>query len=299
MTKHEGPTDEAIEISSDRLRVEIARPASLGKQIRFDRTSFVRQVTLDGQQTFCADEDAGGSNGAGLCCEFGISTALGYREAGDGGAFVKPGVGILRRADDRPYAFDEDYPYELFEFVVERLSDSAVELAALPRACNGYALKLTRRFSVRENVLDVTTTMRNEGTRPIAIAEYNHNFVAFNGRPIDGHVRLRTPWVTGAAETGKASLAIEPGVAQLTRTPSSRFHVTFGRDTAIDSDAQSWQLEDAQSGLSIQEQTSLPWSKLCLYGTRKVICPEAFVQIDVLPGKQLMWSRTFTMLGRR
>ena len=171
-----------IRLGSRRLAVDIARPGTGYRGPRFDWSSFVTQVTLDDTHTFCGTEGTTESHGgAGLCCEFGQAAAVAFSQASPGERFLKPGVGLLTRPDAVPYRFFASYAVEPFEICTETDADS-LTFTIQSRLCNGYALRLVRRFTVNANRLRMSVMLHNTGTQPIITEEYCHNFIAINGK---------------------------------------------------------------------------------------------------------------------
>src|SRR5512135_3483133 len=101
------PENNAIQLHSDRLEVEISQPGAAYSGTRFDWSGFVTQVTLDGKHTYCIPESlvpGEGSGGIGLCNEFGIDSPVGFDETKPGDLFPKIGIGLLTRLDKPDYS---------------------------------------------------------------------------------------------------------------------------------------------------------------------------------------------------
>ena len=132
-----------IELRTDRLHVQIAEPGTLYRGSRFDWTSFITQVTLDEEHTFCTPESlvAGeGTGGIGLCSEFNISRPIGYDQAQPGQKFPKLGVGLLTRPDTCTYAFD--IPYTICPFPIQTaVASDRVHFVVHPIPCQGVAAR--------------------------------------------------------------------------------------------------------------------------------------------------------------
>jgi len=122
-------------IGSERLRLEIADPVDPDRYyrgLRFSPVAAILQATWDGKDCLFApvEHDPLRDNG-GLAMEFDLSNPAwppGFAEAGEGGEFVKIGVGILKRQGER-YAPWIDYE-------VVRLARTTAECApwAFPAA---------------------------------------------------------------------------------------------------------------------------------------------------------------------
>ncbi len=274
--------------------MQVARPHTIYQGTRFDASGLVLQVTLDGEHSFCTDESAtgggGGSGGRGLCNEFGMNRPIGYDEVSTGGKFPKLGVGVLMRVDDGKYEFMRDHPVE--PFTVEYCADeSAATFDVLPIDCRGYAVHLRKRLTVRDNELSIEYQLRNVGERRIQTAEYNHNFVLPAGRIVGPDYQLRLPCnlKPSNADPGPQS---HNRIITWPKTPPGTFH-SRGVEFADDYDP-AWTLIHQPSGLWMRERTDRPWDSFALWGAARIICPEAFVAVDVEPAATLTWRRSYT-----
>ena len=180
----------ALHLESPRLQIEIA-PPQLVAGARWNRGAFVTQVTLDNRHTFCGREPTGGSEGIGLCGEFGLFVPVGYDEARAGEWFPKLGVGLLHKTDGKPYDFTRPYLIESFEWQIESAPD-ALQFECPPLPCRGYAARLRHTLSVRENALVLDTELENVGERVLRTREYRHNFLSLDGEGPGPKLALET-----------------------------------------------------------------------------------------------------------
>jgi len=291
-----GQAPRFIELKSSRLRVDFALPGTLYNGTRFDWSGFVTQVTLDDRHTFCAPEqiDGTGTGGIGLCNEFGIMTAVGYPDAPPGEQFVKPGVGLLTRKDERPYFFALPWSVEPFIFETQSGPDF-ITVTTLPRDCRGYALHLEKTFRVQANILTIDYVARNVGSKRIVVDEYNHNFISINGRNTGPGMRLRFPFMIQPAMPAEPILHFEEKSVTLPQILSRPIH----RHLVIPQRAAEywWEITDEPSGATVRETSDTPWHRAAFWATFRLMCPEVFVLLDVEPGQTQRWRRTYTFSG--
>ena len=115
--------------------------------------------------------------------EFG---AIGYNDAKPGGVFVKPGIGVLRRADDTPY--NHSKPYEIAnggKWDIKRGSDSITFTQTLnePAIDFGYVYTKVIRLTKGQPQLTIEHVLKNTGTKPIVTNVYDHNFMTLDQQP--------------------------------------------------------------------------------------------------------------------
>jgi hypothetical protein len=282
-----------IKLSSTRLSVELATPGGRYRGSRFDWTGFITQVTLDNRHRFCCAEAEGGSDGAGLCNEFGIFSAIGYDDAAPGEWFPKLGVGLLQRTDENPYSFQRSYPVNPFPIQVSTTAPGQAILKSDPLECNGFAVRLEKRVSVIENSLVIGYRLENVGQREVITEEYAHNFMRIDDHDIDLGYQLRTTVPVDCNGWSQEAGAVSRGGRVLwQQRPLGEFYHRVGELSAANH--RMWQLRHEPSGVWVQEETDVPWCAFSLYGTPAGLSPEAFIAIRIIPGQTYCWSRHYT-----
>lgn len=280
-----------IRLRTPRLAVDIARPGSQYTGPRFDWSSFVTQVTLDGTHTFCGSEGTTQANGgAGLCCEFAPNTAVAFAQAAPGERFVKPGVGLLTRPDATPYRFFGTYVVEPFEMSTE-VAASSVTSTIEPRMCSGHAMRLIRTLTVDDNRLRMSVLLHNTGTQPIATEEYCHNFLAINGQGPGPGLAL-TMGFDFAHKDSRHVIHSHENTARWDHCPQRAFYLPGSHIQR--SPGTYWMLKHEPSGVGMAESGTLPVSRFTLWGCSHVVSPEVFVAVHVQPGDSQCWHRDFT-----
>ncbi|HEX8833628.1 MAG TPA: hypothetical protein VF719_05480 [Abditibacteriaceae bacterium] len=289
-----------MNLNNNRLSVEIAEPGSIYNRTRFDWTGFITQVTLDGRHTFCSRESnrvGKGTGGIGMCNEFGIFGPIGFDDARPGESFVKPGVGLLVRPDEEEYEFVRAYDFTPFEITTSCNSDEA-NFVVQPLPCRGYALRLQKTVRLQKNELHIEYALENVGERRLQVQEYNHNFLAINNAPIGPDYEITTP-VTLSGARIPAVLKVDKLQVSLRKTPGRSFYCRAtkalpGRaDTEQNTMQPIWSLIHRPSGLVVQEHGDYQLDMFALWGDSHVVSPEAFVNIDVLPGETQRWTRCY------
>src|SRR5437773_11713773 len=196
------------QISDGPLRARLSLPdASAGfyRGTRFDWSGIIRSLEYAGHNYYAPWYDRsepsvhdfiyeGADIVAGPCTavtgpaeEFvAKGKALGFDEARPGGTFVKIGVGVLRKPDDRNYD-----PYRLYpiqdggKWTVIPKPDSIEFRQVLADERTGYAYEYLKIVTVigRPPHLVLDHTLRNTSKRVIQTSVYNHNFLCLDRQP--------------------------------------------------------------------------------------------------------------------
>ncbi|MBN1876407.1 MAG: hypothetical protein JXA33_19440 [Anaerolineae bacterium] len=307
-----------IFLQNDRLTVEVAQPGSVYAGTRFDWTTFITQVTLDGTHTYCVPESlepGQGTGGSGLCNEFGIEEAIGYDDAQPGECFPKLGIGLLVKPEPPPVegeghsrgprraGYNFFLPHEIaarFPIHID-VTETQATFILDPVACRGYAARLTKTVSIDGAELTIAYVLENVGESPIKTTEYIHNFTGIDGHAMGPDYRLRLPYTIQFDSPSEpfaeqlaqmmAVLDIQDGDIRCKATPEHAFYcrpLGFTR-----TDAPQWELIHEPSGVGMREYDDFTPDRVAVWGTTHVISAEIFVPVSVQPGETQRWTRRY------
>jgi hypothetical protein len=278
-----------IVISSKRIKVNIIKPGTVYAGSRFDWTGFTTQVILDNKHTFGAYESlipGMGTGGIGLCNAF---DEIGYDEARMGEWFPKPGIGLLKKVGNEPYAFFKQYEIKPFQVQIES-TDNSVTFVTLPMECNGYAFMLKKDLIAKENQLTIKYSFTNTGIKRIATEEFVHNFLCIDNTPIGSDYTLTFPY-RPQVDVKRGNIISRDYSLVWEEIPQDTYYCYIdGYDSA---QSYYWKLNCNPKQAAMQEKGNFPISGFHLWGEAHVISPEIFVKIIVEPGETMQWERTF------
>jgi len=290
--------ENCIQIGSGDLKAWIAEPGKRYNRTRFDWTCFIPQITYKGR-TFCTTEACetwhrNGSGGEGLCGEFRVDNAtMGWDDADD--LFLKPGVGLLQRPDEKPYHFGTEYKIvKPFPHTMTHGTDYAnVHLGEI--AHKGLAYTVRKHVGIIDNMLSITTTAVNTGEKPLRFSEYNHNFLSMDGLGAHPQVTLslhknyvnndETPGLVMNENGITFAKKIENGFMIVCQEPQANSPLR-------------WTLLDTKANMSVQEWGDFPVARFLAWGGPHVIAPEIYGDFPVNPGEARSWTRLWKFFAR-
>jgi len=282
------------------LRLTIEGPGQVYNNSRFDWTGNISQIVFDDKFSFCSVETArefdSRRHGQGLYNEFGITRPIGYDDCAVGEKFPKIGVGLLTKKYDEPYDFLEAYEIDPFDMQIEK-GEEWMKFAVLPKNCRGYSINLIKKITLSGNSFTVDYELENTGKRKIRTNEYCHNFIAINSSIIGQDYTLRVP--CEILEPSSMTEAVNPEQAVMLGTNSVNFTATPERDffysplTQFLTKNGEWEVFHACMGVGIQEKTDFIPEMMNVWGGKHVISPELFVKIDLEPGQNMKWQRSY------
>lgn len=239
-----------IILKSSRLEVKIAQPNEEYNTCRFNRAGFIMSAVLDGETEFLGDEK-GGSEGYGLCSEIKLDPLS--ENVLPGEKFVKFGVGIMTKPDEKPYNFMNRYETEPFE-IETSVSENQAVFITKSKAIAGYAMAEKKTVTVKENMIRVEYELLNEGEKELNYREYVHNFLTHDF----------------AGERNQYNLFIP------NRDPGEPF---------------TWTISFYPTGRKITGKDYFVPESYNIWSPGFVISPEIFIDEKILPGKTLTYAR--------
>jgi hypothetical protein len=217
---------------------------------------------------------------------------LGYDEAKPGENFVKIGVGAVRKPDEPQ--FQQFKTYEIADpgkWTVERGADH-VSFTQELRDTNGYAYVYTKTVLLVKDrpQMVLEHSLRNTGRKAIETSVYEHDFFMIDGLPTGPDVVVKFPFevratrdLRGLAETrGKEFVFLKE-----LQTGQSAFTDLEGFGASpSDYDIR---VENRKAGAGVRQTADRPVARLVLWSIRTTVCPEAYIQMKIEPGKESTW----------
>lgn len=228
-------------------------------------------------------------------------SAPGYDKAEPGGIFVKPGVGALRRIDERPFDFATLYPLvDGGKWTVHAgKSQVAFRQELSTQIGDSYVYKKTLKLVSGQPVLLIEQELKNTGTEAMDMMVYYHDFFMLDNAPTGPGMVVRFPF------TPKLDRPLENGAIldgdqiiysrELEAGQSTYAAITGFNDCPSDFD---FVVEDTNLGVGVEESGSLPLARIFFWSTPTTICPEAFVHIQVAPGQTMRWTVRYRFFAK-
>lgn len=223
----------------------------------------------------------------------GFESAQGYDQAKPGELFVKPGVGVLRRIDDKPYHFATAYPVVDGGKRTVHAGRSSVSFTQDLKAASGFAYTYKKVLKLEKDqpVLILEHELKNTGPETIDTYVYDHDFFMIDDEPTGPNMVVRFPF----APVG------EPGLQNGARIEGKE--IVYDRELQTGETAQStltgysnqasdydFFVENRKTGGGVEQTGDLPLARIYFWSIRTTISPEAYVHLNIAPGKSARWT---------
>lgn len=218
---------------------------------------------------------------------------LGYEEAKAGGNFIRIGVGVVKKPEEKAYQRFRTYEIvdpgrrsirkgpDWIEFTHELSSDAGY----------GYIYKKTVRLAKDKPVMTLEHSLRNTGRLPIESAVYDHNFFVMDGQPTGPASVVRFPFEARATKSLQDLAEVRADqlvyLKELEKGQSVFTELEGFGSTARDYDLR---LENRKAGMGVRIKGDQPIAKLVFWSIRTTFCPEPYINLRVEPGSESTWK---------
>ena len=226
---------------------------------------------------------------------------LGFDEAKSGGTFVKIGVGVLRRPDERDY--DRFHLYEIVDpgkRTYRAGRDSVEFVHELKDSGTGYGYEYRKivRLVGKGPEMEIAHTFRNTGKKAISSRVYNHNFLVIDGQAPGPDFAISVPFEI------KTERAPDPALAEVRGKQVVYRKTLEGKDrvmTAMNGFGPSLsdydvRVVNTKTGAGVRVTADRPLVSLMLWSIRAVMSVEPFVEFSVKPGETYSWTLKYQYL---
>jgi len=221
------------------------------------------------------------------------NAGLGYADAKAGGTFIKIGVGVIRKPEERQ--FQQFKTYEIVDpgkWSVKKHADSVEFTQIVSDPASGYAYRYTKvvRLVKGKPSMVLEHRLKNTGKKLIESDVYEHNFYMIDKQPTGPDVVVKFPFevhatqdLRGLAETKGKELVY---LKELGPRDTAQSNLTgFGADPK-DYDISE---ENQKTGAGVRQTSDRPLTRINYWSIRSTACPEAYIHMSIPPGQEFRW----------
>lgn len=222
-------------------------------------------------------------------------SALGYEEAKPGETFIRIGVGVIKRPEGETTYQQFKNNYEIADngkWTVKTTADSVEFTHELTDPVSGYAYlyKKTVRLAGGSRMV-IEHSLKNTGKKAIATNVYNHEFFVIDNQPSGPDFTVKFPFEVKAASDLRGMAEVSGKELHYLQELGPRVQVHseltgFG-DSAKDFD---FRVENHKTGAGVHVTGDHPLSKIDFWSPRTTVCPEAYIDMKIEPGKESRWT---------
>ena len=221
-------------------------------------------------------------------------TALDYMEAKPGETFIKIGVGVLTKPDDKAYTFAKLYPVVNHgKWTVKKKSDQVEFTHELTDKEYAYVYHKTVRLVPGKPEMELIHTLKNTGRKTIETPVYNHNFFVIDNQKVGPDYTVKFPWNLKGEGNGFGTLADVDGKKIIFLREFKQGETVFcGGFEGFGPDASDYdiRIENKKAGAGVHITCDRPLLKQVFWSCWTTPCPEPYIMIKAEPGQEFTWT---------
>lgn len=223
-------------------------------------------------------------------------TPIDFDDAKPGGSFMKIGVGILYKPDNKPYAFSRLYKsLNDGEWTTKKSRDRVLFIHDLKDKDYSYHYEKTVQLTKDKPELVLYHKLKNTGNRTIETNVYDHNFFVIDKHPIGPGLVVKFPFNLKSDGKGIAigELAeIQGNQISFLRTIGNGEEAEFDNLEGFGPGINDYEIriENRITGAGVRITCDQPLFRLALWSCPKALCPEPYIKIKAVPGQEITWT---------
>lgn len=219
---------------------------------------------------------------------------LGYADAKPGDSFIKIGVGVITKPDDKPYTFSRVYTVKSHgKWIVKAKPDKIQYNHELHDKDFSYQYNKTIQLVKGKPEMLLVHSLKNTGKRTIETSVYDHNFFIIDKQPVGPGLVFTFPFKLSGEGRGLGDIAkIEENRITFLRTLAARENVFCGGLEGYGQSSKDYniKIENQNTGAGVRISSDQPLSKLVFWSCPATACSEPYINIKVEPGKEFTWT---------
>jgi hypothetical protein len=287
-----------VTIARGELAMDCALPDPAAVGTRFDGSSLAPRARWRGRTLFAGYTHLNypeTNTAAGFAEEFDTgerSLPPGWAQARPGEAFLKLGVGALRKEGDGYLHWRTQPLAARGAWQVEHGPDWYQTSWRSP-AVEGRACTLVRRVELRDDGFTVSHRLANTGSVALASEHYAHHFLCFAGRPVEPGYEIELGWEPPAPAVVPAPLHLAGRLVTIGALPA-KWSPTDGAGIALAGGGSELAVRHRGAGVELRLRCRPAPARLVIYAAPQALCPEPFTPLGAEPGAEVSWSCTYT-----
>jgi hypothetical protein len=216
---------------------------------------------------------------------------LGYADAKPGEAFIRIGVGAVRKPDEKAYRRFETY--EIVDPGDRTLNHGKdwIEFGHKLYAA-GYGYDYRKRIRLEKSGFTIEHVLKNMGSKPIDTLVYNHNFFVIDKEVVGPAIAIHFGWTPTPDKPFANGGEISGQEIHYTKElqPGETVAADLSGFGPFD-----FRIENHKALAGVHITSDSPLTKLYFWSIRTVACPEPYVHIAVPPKGTIKWQIRYVL----
>ena len=221
-------------------------------------------------------------------------TPLDYMETKPGESFLKIGVGVLTKPDEKPYAFSRLYPVvNPGKWTIKKQADQVRFIHILNGNDYSYHYEKSVQLIQGKPEMVLNHMLRNTGNKTIETSVYDHNFFVIDKQPVGPGYVVKLPFNIRGEGNGIGTLAEIEGTQIVFLRGLRNGETVFCSGLegfGPGSEDYDIRIENKTTGAGVRISCDQPILRLNFWCCSTTVCPEPYIKIKVEPGQEFRWK---------
>lgn len=219
---------------------------------------------------------------------------LNYSNTKSGENFVKIGVGVLKKPNDKKFSDFNTYPIiDPGNWSIEKKVNKVEFRHNLSYADYSYTYTKSVELLKNKPEMLLSDIIKNTGKKTIETQVFNHNFFVIDEQPTGKDFELIFPKDVSGTGRGFGEVAEIQGnkivfERDLVKGESIYCSSLEGINDSVDN--LDIKIENIRTGAGARITGNQPLSKLVVWGSSTTLCPETYISIKIEPGEEFRWD---------
>lgn len=219
---------------------------------------------------------------------------VGFEEAKPGESFLKIGIGVVTKPDEKPYTIVRYYPIvSSGTWKIKGKPDQVTYIHRLKDVNYAYAYEKTIQLLKDKPVLEISHTFKNTGKKVIETTCYNHNFFVIDGQPTGpGYFAVFPFKISGVFRDHPELVDISGNSFTLKRNLTDGEYIFSSglQGTEKEDKVYEVKVENRATGAGVKITCNRPLLKMVFWANPRTFCPEPYIILKAKPGELFSWT---------
>ena len=219
---------------------------------------------------------------------------VGYKEARVGETFVRFGIGVLKKPEEKEFRWT--HTYKIVDHGVWTVEQGGNWIEFEQTVANNhtrYPFTYTKRITATPGLAELVIDHRlvNTGDRTFITEVYNHNFFVIDGQSTGPDFVVRFPFEP-SFDGDLKGYATSHGkeLIYLKKIPMGEDIITHLKGFSSRADHHRFAIENTKTKAGVRMIGDRGMSKLIYWSPATTLCPEPFIDINIPPGQADRWA---------
>jgi len=223
---------------------------------------------------------------------------LGYDEAKPDEKFIRIGVGFIEKENEPAYDYHNTYKLvDPGKWDIDQ-GDDWISFTHSINSDFGYGYIYKKTIRLKKDGFEIEHSLQNTGEKTIETDQYSHNFFMIDNEKCGPSIQIRYPYPISTEDDLKGLMEVKGNTLYFTKEWEKGTAFMSLKGYGAKAKDNKFTIVNTQSEAGLTYSVDKPLIKLEFWTNGKTICPENTIQLLVKPGKEQVWTSSYTLFDK-